>query len=79
MSLIHDSIAFQNVSEFETVPGLPGLRMQRFPAGLRDRLGFKCHTRRRFWSHRAAGCEIRFAMGPALARRIANFIPTKGP
>jgi lysophospholipase L1-like esterase len=60
MNLIHGSIAFHNVAELEAVPGLPGLRLQRFPADLRDRLGFKSHTRGRFWSHRVAGCEIRF-------------------
>lgn len=60
MSLIHDSIAFHNVAELEAVSGLPGLRLQRFPADLRDRLGFKSHTRGRFWSHHVAGCEIRF-------------------
>jgi lysophospholipase L1-like esterase len=68
MSLIHDSIAFHNVAELEAVPGLPGLRLQRFPADLRDRLGFKSHTRGRFWSQRAAGCEIRFVTGGPFVR-----------
>jgi lysophospholipase L1-like esterase len=60
MALIHDCIAFHNIAELETVPGLAGLRLQRFPAELRNGLGFKSHTRGRFYSHRAAGCELRF-------------------
>lgn len=68
MPLIHDSIAFHNVAELEAVPGLPGLRLQRFPADLRDRLGYKSHTRGRFWAHRAAGCELRFVTGGPFVR-----------
>lgn len=33
MPLIHDLIAFHNVAELESVSGLAGLRLQRFPAG----------------------------------------------
>jgi lysophospholipase L1-like esterase len=64
--LIQDSIAFHNVVELEPVSGLDGgLRLQRFPADVRDRLGFKHHSRGRFFARRAAGCELRFvAAGP---------------
>jgi lysophospholipase L1-like esterase len=68
MTLIHDSFAFHNVAELEAVPGVPGLRLQRFPAALRDRLGFKSHTRGRFYAHRAAGCELRFVTGGPFVR-----------
>jgi lysophospholipase L1-like esterase len=65
MSLLHDQIAFHNVAELESVPGLGGLRLQRFPAAVRDTLGFKPHSRGRFFAHRASGCELRFvAAGP---------------
>lgn len=60
MSLIHDQIAFHNVEELEIIPGCSGLRLQRFPAAVRDALGFKTHYRGRFFSHRVTGCELRF-------------------
>lgn len=60
MSLIYDQIAFHNVEELEAVPGFSGLRLQRFPASVRKAFGFKDHSRGRFFSHRAAGCELRF-------------------
>lgn len=60
MSLIHDQIAFHNVEELEHLPGCSGLRLQRFSGALRNVLGFKDHTRGRFFSHRATGCELRF-------------------
>ncbi len=59
MSLIHDSVAFHNVVELAPSPA-GGLRLHRFPAALRDRLGFKHHSRGRFFAHRASGCEMRF-------------------
>lgn len=76
MPLIHDSIAFHNVEELETVPGLAGLRLQRFPAELRDRLGFKSHTRGRFYAHRAAGCEIRFVTAGPFVRVTLSAMET---
>ena len=60
MSLIHDQIAFHNVEELEVVPGFSGLRLQRFPSSVRNAFGFKDHSRGRFFSHRASGCELRF-------------------
>lgn len=59
MTLVHDDLAFHNVLELEPAPG-GGRRLQRFPADLRNRLGFKHHSRGRFFAQRAAGCEIRF-------------------
>jgi len=41
MALIHDNLAFHNCEELESVPGLAGLRLQQFPAAIRDSLGFK--------------------------------------
>jgi hypothetical protein len=59
--LVRDSIAFHNVAALEPDSGLGGgLRLQRFPAVLRDRLGFKHHSRGRFFAHRVSGCELRF-------------------
>lgn len=60
MPLIHDQIAFHNVEELEVVPGFSGLRLQRFPSWVRNACGFKDHSRGRFFSHRASGCELRF-------------------
>lgn len=68
MSLVHACVAFHNVAELEAVPGLGGLRLQRFPAAVRDRLGFKTHSRGRFFSHRAAGCDLRFVTTGPFAR-----------
>jgi hypothetical protein len=68
MPLIHDSIAFHNVAELEPVAGLAGLRLQRFPEFVREHLGFKSHSRGRFMSHRAAGCELRFVTEGAFVR-----------
>jgi lysophospholipase L1-like esterase len=63
--MLHGPLAFHNVDELESIPGLSGVRLQRLPAAIRARLGFKAHTRGRFYSERAAGCEIRFvAEGP---------------
>ena len=76
MSLIHDSIAFHNVAELEAVPGMPGLRLQRFPAAVRDALGFKSHKRGRFWSHRAAGCEIHFVTEGPFVRVSLSAVET---
>lgn len=66
MPLVHDSIAFHNVAELDPAPGPAGaLRLQRFPRSVRDALGFKHHSRGRFFAHRATGCELRFvASGP---------------
>lgn len=67
--IVRDSIAFHNVAELEPAPGLGGgLRLQRFPAALRERLGFKHHSRGRFFSHRASGCELRFVTAGPFVR-----------
>ncbi|MBC8040175.1 MAG: lipase, partial [Opitutaceae bacterium] len=67
--LIQDSIAFHNVVELEPAPGLgSGFRLQRFPATLRDCLGFKHHTRGRFFAQRASGCELRFVTAGPFVR-----------
>ncbi len=68
MPLIHDNIAFHNVAELEPLPGSGGLRLQRFPSAVRDSLGFKHHSRGRFFSHRAAGCELRFVTAGPFVR-----------
>ena len=60
MALVHEHIQFHNVAELEPVTGLAGRRLQRFPAVVRAHLGFKSHTRGRFYAHRATGCELRF-------------------
>jgi len=65
---IHDSIAFHNVAELEPVPGLGGLRLQRFPVSVRESLGFKHHSRGRFFSHLAAGCELRWVTSGPFVR-----------
>jgi hypothetical protein len=60
MPLICDDIVFHNVEELEAVSGFAGLRLQRFPQEVRESLGFKHHSRGRFFAHRATGCELRF-------------------
>ena len=56
--MIHDSLEFHNVEQLEAVP-CGGWKLQRFPESLRCQLGAKGHTRGRFFSHFASGCEIR--------------------
>lgn len=46
--------------ELEKISGLPGLRLQRFPAAVRKGLGHLEHERGRFYSQVSVGCEIRF-------------------
>lgn len=60
--------AFHNVAELEPVPGLAGRRLPRLPAAVRERLGYKAHTRGRFHSERAAGCEIRLVTAGPFVR-----------
>jgi hypothetical protein len=68
MPIIHDHIVFHNCEELEAPPGLAGLRLQRFPAALRNSLGLKAHSRGRFFAHRASGCELRFVTEGKFAR-----------
>jgi lysophospholipase L1-like esterase len=58
--MIYDNIEFHNVAELEEVKGMPGLRLQRFPKEVRDKLGHLEHERGRFYSKVSVGCEIRF-------------------
>jgi len=76
MPLIYDQIAFHNVEELEAVPGLPGLRLQRFPAALRNSLGFKANDRGRFFSHRATGSELRFVTAGKFLRLTLSAMET---
>jgi lysophospholipase L1-like esterase len=86
MPLVHDSLAFHNVAELDPATGPSGgLRLQRFPRAVRDALGFRHHSRGRFFAHRASGCEIRFvASGPfvrlhlSAAETDATVIVSKG-
>ena len=69
MYLVHDNIAFHNVTELEPALGLGGgLRLQRFPAAVRNGLGFKHHSCGRFFAHRASGCELRFVTAGPFVR-----------
>lgn len=58
--MIYQDIQFHNVAEIETIAGIPGFRLQRFPKEVRNMLGHKEHERGRFYAQKAAGCEIRF-------------------
>lgn len=70
LTLVHEQLAFHNVAELEEVRG-GGLRLQRFPAAIREGLGFKTHSRGRFFAERVAGCEIRFVTsGPFVRIRL---------
>lgn len=67
MSLVHQSIAFHNVAELEPAP-CGAFRLHRFPRDVRDSLGYKDHTRGRFFAHRATGCELRFVTSGPFVR-----------
>lgn len=58
--MIFEQMDFFNVAELESVTGVPGLRMQRFPKHVRERLGECNALRGRFVSQASTGCEIRF-------------------
>lgn len=58
--MIYNNLEFHNVAEVETMPGFPGVRLQRFPEEIRMRFGAKDNERGRFFSQKAVGCEIRF-------------------
>lgn len=58
--LIYNKMEFHNVAELEEIPGLPGLRLQRFPREVREQLGRNGSQRGRFVSQASTGCEIRF-------------------
>jgi hypothetical protein len=58
--MIYKNIEFHNVAELEQMEGFPGLRLQRFPRVLRDKLGSVQHFRGRFVSQKSPGCEMRF-------------------
>jgi hypothetical protein len=72
MSAIREIVQFHNVAELEPLAGGGGLQLHRFPREVREALGFKAHTRGRFYAHRCAGCEIRFVTaGPFVALTLA--------
>lgn len=57
--VVHDGIGFHNVSELEPLTS-GALKIQRFPADVRDALGIPGHRRGRFYAHRLPGVELRF-------------------
>ena len=59
--MIHDGIAFHNVSELEPRAG-GALMIHRLPQALRDGLGIPGHQRGRFYAHRLTGVELRFVV-----------------
>lgn len=66
--MIHHQMEFHNVAELETVPHAPGLRLQRFPREIREKLGTATHQRGRFVAQASTGCEIRFVTTAAFIR-----------
>jgi len=76
--MIFENIEFHNVAELESVPGMCGYRLQRFPKEVRNSLGHKEHERGRFYSQRAAGCEIRFATDAKFVRVSLSAVEQDG-
>lgn len=60
----HHGLYFHNVAELEAKPGLPGLRLQRFPQDVRRALTDKGKMK----AELSNGCEIRFVTSSRLAR-----------
>lgn len=58
--MIYQDLEFHNVDHLEPVPGLEGMRLERFPGELKNRLGIPENKNARFRAQRVHGCEIRF-------------------
>lgn len=58
--MVFQNIEFFNVDELLPVPGLPGLRLYRFPKALAETLGEAWQHNARFRAQRVHGCELRF-------------------
>lgn len=58
--MLYNNIMFHNVAELEKIEELPGLRLQRFPKDLVNKLGSKGHDNGRMVAQASTGCEIRF-------------------
>lgn len=58
--MIRNQLQFHNVAELEETPGMPGWKLQRYPAMVREQLGTGSYQRGRFVAQASTGCEIRF-------------------
>lgn len=58
--MIYQNLEFHNVDHLEPVSGLEGMRLERFPNALKNRLGIPENSNARFRAQRVHGCEIRF-------------------
>lgn len=65
--MIYEDIEFFNVECLRQAPGLPGLRLERFPEDFRQRLGDDENHKGRYRCSRVHGCELRFVTGAAFA------------
>lgn len=58
--MVEQNLEFHNVDHLEHVPGMSGLRLERFPEHFRKELGIPENHNGQFRAKRAHGCEIRF-------------------
>jgi len=58
--MVYQNLEFHNVDHLEEVPGMEGLRLERFPKALTASLGIPENRKGRFRAKRVHGCEIRF-------------------
>jgi hypothetical protein len=58
--MIYNNIEFHNVDHLREIPGMSGLKIERFPENIQKSLGSDVHHRGRFFSERSIGCELRF-------------------
>ncbi len=58
--MIYENLEFFNVDHLDYVPGMSGMRLERFPDHFRYKLGNEQNRNGRFRAERAHGCEIRF-------------------
>ena len=58
--MIYENLEFFNVDHVDKVPGMNGVRLERFPQQFRHELGIKENHNGRFRAERVHGCEIRF-------------------
>lgn len=58
--MIYNNLEFHNVDHLESVKGMSGVRLHRFPEKIRQKLGTPENHNGRFRAERTHGCEIRF-------------------
>lgn len=78
IELLYHNIMFHNVAELEKIEELPGLRLQRFPKDLVNKLGGNGQDRGRLVAQASTGCEIRFVTDSSKVRITLSATDNEG-